>query len=224
MKPSKNHRFTDSVICVLLCSFLMLGLHASAAAGTMPDNSDKWMNQNMNEKEETDKEMEDHTDTLDLPIPHYLQSNLIADQEESSEYELKANFFCDKCHGEVFQIFYRICSMRNYLVAKCSGCQKEIVIYDANKHGYNGFVCKDNEEDDTPLEKYSCVECGIDSFKVTVYIESSGKDVFEEDVLEYEEQGEFTMDDWVDAFDSICVGLECIDGHIEDYSIAFECA
>ncbi len=168
--------------------------------------------------------MENNTNMMDLPIPSHLQSNLIVDKEESSEYNLEAQFLCDECKGEAFQIFYRICSDRNYVMTKCAACGKEIVIYDENQHGYNGFVCKDEGEDDAPLEPYTCEECGLDTFKVTIYVESSGKEQFQEDVLEYDEEGEFTMDDWVDAFDCIAVYLECTECHTENDALAFECA
>ena len=159
--------------------------------------------------------MGDNIVMVDLPIPRHIQSNLIVNTEESSEFELQAQFFCDECEGEEFQIFYRICSMRNYLVAKCTSCGKEIVIYDANQHGYNGFVCKDNDEDDMDItdkedETKTPIPAAIEYKNKHMITKTTVDEINEKGIYKgytispYDGISYMSLDDMLDKIDDLC--------------------
>lgn len=91
----------------------------------------------------------------------------------------------------------------------CADCNKNWVVMDLSKHGYDGFVCRNGlSVDESELKKYLCPKCGKEYFLVKVGIEAEDKEQFiEECVSEYPD--EFSPDDYIDAFNWITVSVKC---------------
>lgn len=83
-----------------------------------------------------------------------------------------------------------------------------VLLFDSGKHGWNGYVCKDdflNRE--LPFKQYHCSKCKEDTFKIKVHISSQGKQDFVEECVSNEDS--FSPDEWVDGFEWIKVSLTC---------------
>lgn len=169
-----------------------------------------------------------------LPIPTHLR-NILIPRGENNEFDISGDIKCD-CGNSKFVVSYignyqdGIITLFQYLNAfylvikcKCTECSKVHLIFDNNLHGWDGFVCnqfefKDNEN--FLLERYekdwSCPKCTNNTHKVSVAISSQGKDDFIAEVLETAEDTRFVEDDWVNAFEWICISLKCLRCGSED--------
>lgn len=142
---------------------------------------------------------------MDLPIPRHLQDFLVPVGDENDEHEVTGTIRCS-CGGEEFEVWES--NDRQIVTLVCKNCHREILVLDAGKHGWDGFVCKNDFLDRTkPTQKYVCPECGKDSFGVTVWISSQGKKDFLEECVANDDS--FTLDDWVDGFEWITISLSC---------------
>lgn len=142
---------------------------------------------------------------MDLPIPTHLQSFLTPIGEENSEYEVTGSIHCD-CGSEQFEVWES--DDRQIVKLKCKQCGKEIIILDSGKHGWNGFVCKDDFVDRSlPYNKYGCPECGQDAFNVIIWISSQGKQDFLDECVSNDDS--FSLKDWVDGFEWIRISISC---------------
>ncbi len=89
--------------------------------------------------------------------------------------------------------------------AKCTHCEKEILIFDISKHGYNALTTNTKYLNNYKMQKKSsCRKCKNDIYKVHVKIDHMGKD----DVLQ-EGSNVISEENWVDAFDWITIDIEC---------------
>ena len=142
---------------------------------------------------------------MELPIPTHLQPYLTLIGEDNSEYEITGSINCS-CNSDEFEVWES--NDRQIVKLICKKCGAEIVIFDSGKHGWNGFVCKDDYLDRLlPFNKYVCPECEQDSFKVSVYVSSQGKEDFIEECVSNDDS--FSEDDWVDGFECIRISLNC---------------
>lgn len=150
---------------------------------------------------------------MDLPIPTHLQQYLVPIGDENSEYEVTGKIRCS-CGNEKFEAWES--NQRRIIKAVCSKCQKELLLFDAGKHGWNGFVCNEDVYIDRtlPFQKYSCPQCDKDIFGVTVYISSQGKADFIEECVSFDDS--FSTDDWVDGFECIAASLFCEECNFEE--------
>lgn len=140
---------------------------------------------------------------MELPIPTHLQKILVPLGKNNSENEVNGKIKCP-CGSELFEVHES--NERQLIKLVCKQCGKEFLLFDAGKHGWNGFVCGDDFLDRSlPLQKYFC-ECGEDVFDVNVIISSQGKQDF---IDECADDDSFSPDDWVNAFDWIAVSLCC---------------
>lgn len=143
---------------------------------------------------------------MDLPIPTHLQQYLIPIGDKNSEYGVTGKIQCS-CGNEKFEVWES--NKRHIIKLICNQCGKEILLFDAGKHGWNGFVC--NEEDyidrTLPFKKYSCSKCDKDACGITVDISSQGKEDFIEECVSFD--ASFSASDWIDGFESIAVSLSC---------------
>lgn len=140
-----------------------------------------------------------------LPIPKHLQEYFTPIGDNNSEYEVTGTITCS-CGADEFEVWESI--KRHIIKLVCHHCGKELLIFDESKHGWNGFVCHDDFLDHTlPLCKYICPNCRDDSFHVTVQITSQGIQDFLEECITFDDS--FSLDDWVDGFESISVSLSC---------------
>ena len=78
---------------------------------------------------------------MNLPIPSHLKDYFLLDDNEHTEYEVSGSIRC-KCGSEHFEIFSS--NDRQLVKVKCKDCGEEIVLFDAGKHGWDGYVCKDD--------------------------------------------------------------------------------
>ena len=142
---------------------------------------------------------------MDFPIPTHLKSYLTLIGDNNNEYEITGSIHCS-CGCEEFEVWES--NDRQIVRLKCRQCGEEFVIFDSGKHGWNGFVCKDDYLDrELPFNKYVCPECETDSFKVEVAISSQGKEDFIEECVSNDDS--FSDDDWVDGFEYIRIALNC---------------
>lgn len=90
---------------------------------------------------------------------------------------------------------------------KCTCCENEHTIFDADFHGWDGYVCNDPEQSKLPrpnLILYKCQACNSDSHKVRVNFETQGKQDFIDETC-----GDFPEDRWIDGFSWIDIYLTC---------------
>ena len=143
--------------------------------------------------------------SLDYPIPKHLQTIMFPIGNDNSEFEVTGKIKCP-CGSESFKILES--NDRNLLKAVCTACNEQFLLFDAGKHGWDGYICDfDTLNRDLPFEQYRCPKCSGDSFGVVVHISSQGKEDFEEECLSNDDS--FTPDDWVNAFEGITVSLTC---------------
>ncbi len=157
---------------------------------------------------------------MELPVPTHLQGFLIPAGDKNSEYEVTGNIQCT-CGSGRFEVWES--NKRHIVRLVCDQCRKEILLFDAGKHGWNGFVCKEDEYIDRsmPLKKYGCPECSKDVFNITVYISSQGKEDFIEECVSYDDS--FSEEDWIDGFECISISLFCQEcGFAEDEWVVLE--
>ncbi len=143
---------------------------------------------------------------MQLPVPTHLQQFFIPDGDKNNEYKVKGKMQCS-CGNEEFEVWE---SNKRYIIKLvCCQCRKEILLFDAGKHGWNGFVCREDELVDRtmPFQKYVCPVCSRAVFGVAVYISSQGQEDFIEECVSYDDS--FSNEDWIDGFECIAVSLFC---------------
>lgn len=142
---------------------------------------------------------------MELPIPTHLKNVLTPIGNENSEYAVTGKMHCS-CGCDHFEVWQS--NERLMVKLVCKSCNGEILLFDAGKHGWNGFVCQDDFLDRTePFSKYYCEQCNADAFKVTAYISSQGKQDFIDECVANDDS--FMPDDWIDGFEWITVALTC---------------
>lgn len=138
------------------------------------------------------------------PIPKHLKPYLIPDEgEDNCEFQVTGTLQCP-CGCDRFHVRESNDGMLAELC--CEDCGEEFLLFDAGKHGWNGFVCHEDPVDRTqPLWNAACEACRGDTFRVKVWISSQGR----EDYLA--ECGELAPEEdaWKEAFDWIQVSLTC---------------
>lgn len=149
---------------------------------------------------------------MDIPIPTHLQRFFTPVGDENSEYEVTGTIHCS-CGSEKFEVWTS--NERQIIKLLCKQCGQEIILFDAGKHGWNGFVCNDDFLNRTlPCQKYNCPECGKDVFCITVCISSQGKQDFLDECVSNDDS--FSLDDWVDGFEWITISLFCVGCSFEE--------
>ncbi len=142
---------------------------------------------------------------MNFPIPTHLQPFLTIIGEENSEYEVTGEIHCS-CNCEQFEVWES--NDRHIVKLICKQCGEEIIILDSGKHGWDGFVCKNDFLERTlPYKKYSCPDCEQDVFKILVWISSQGKQDFLDECISNDDS--FSLEDWVDGFEWIRISVFC---------------
>ena len=148
---------------------------------------------------------------MDLPIPSHLKDIFVLDNNDQTEYEVSGSIKC-KCGSEHFEVFSS--NDRQIVKVKCAECGEEMIIFDSGKHGWDGYVCKDDFLDrDDPFVAYSCEECGGNKFRVGLKISSQGKQDFIDECVSNDDS--FSAEEWVDAFEWIVINLICVNCNSE---------
>jgi hypothetical protein len=105
------------------------------------------------------------------------------------------------CTAEIEGKFFFI------LKSRCSSCQREHLLLDADFHGWNGFICRDQAQAALPrpqLVAWCCQGCGETKHTGIVHVQAEGKDDF------ISEAGEdFDEHRWPDAFGWFSLDLTC---------------
>lgn len=142
---------------------------------------------------------------MDFPIPTHLQPFFAPIGKDNSEFKAVGTICC-ACGGNTFAVWES--NDRQIIKLVCMQCGKEILLFDAGQHGWEGFVCKDDFLDrEAPFQKYRCLDCDAEAFDVTVRITSQGRRDFAEECVANDDS--FTLEDWVDGFEWINVSLRC---------------
>ncbi len=93
------------------------------------------------------------------------------------------------------------------LEARCTRCSRQHLLLDADFHGWNGFVCHDQEQGALPrppLQPWRCLSCSNTEHHIRVRVQNEGQEDFLENT-----DGEFPPDRWVDAFGWFSVDIHC---------------
>lgn len=110
------------------------------------------------------------------------------------------------CVAKINENYFLIVKVR------CSKCKAEHLIFDRDFHGWNGWVCRDTAQASLPrpeLTEWNCSKCENTNHKVVVVITTQGKDDFLN-----ETEGQFDVNRWQDAFESLSVTITCLScGH-----------
>lgn len=155
------------------------------------------------------------------PIPRHLLEIFKMYTEESSEDNIKGKIYCtcgcDKLAIRTYAEYDKegcphVCEYKGgyAFVVKCvcKDCQKEWLLFDYSKHGFEGFLWHEGAEvPDSELEKYHCLKCGSEYSEIIVDIEAEDKEQFIEEVVELEPE-KYTEADYVDAFNWITIDIK----------------
>ena len=144
---------------------------------------------------------------MDYPIPTHLQPYFVAlPEEDNCEFHVTGSIRCT-CGCDRFAVSESNEGM--FATLKCLDCGHEILLFDAGKHGWNGFVCHmDHLDRNAPVWKAVCEECKGDAFRVKVWISSQGREDFCSECVANDST--FREEDWVNGFEWIQASLECL--------------
>ncbi len=149
-----------------------------------------------------------------LPIPRHLKDILVPIGNNNSEFEVTGILTCT-CNSTYFKIKQYADKGTYIIYAVCSECSKEYLVFDTNKHGWDGFVCGDNTIN-VPMDRffdYSCTNCNNNSHELEICINSQGFEDFIEEAVN-SSNGKFTEADWTEGFEWINIDIQCKDcGH-----------
>jgi hypothetical protein len=105
------------------------------------------------------------------------------------------------CTAEIEGSFFFV------LRSRCVSCRREHLLFDADLHGWNGFVCHDSKQALLPrpqLVAWVCQGCRGTKHTGIVHIQTQGKADF------ISETGDrFDADRWPDAFGWFSLDLKC---------------
>ena len=158
-----------------------------------------------------------------MPTPTHLNNWVSPDSDVIDEDNFSGIVRCS-CGSDKIQLFYpgqtreydgtnipctaEINGKSFFLVkAKCSICDNETVLFDADFHGWDGYVCHESEQAALPrpnLIIWNCQSCDSRVHKARIHIETQGKDDFID-----ETDGKFPQERWVDGFSWIDIDLKC---------------
>ena len=141
----------------------------------------------------------------ELPIPSRLVKNLFPIGEDNNEFRVTGIIKCE-CGHELFEVYES--NDKELVKLHCCECGKEIMLFDAGKDGWNGFVCKmDSIDRNMPYNKVICYECNSSHYTVITTIYSQGKQDFYDECISNDDS--FSIDDWVNGFEWIQISLKC---------------
>jgi len=164
-----------------------------------------------------------------MPVPTHLQGIAVPAETTVDEAPLQAELRCG-CGSQSFAFLFpgqthvyagrtipctaEVDGRYFYIVsARCSQCQAERVLLDADFHGWNGLICHDPVQAAAPrppLTPWRCRNCGGTAHRGALCISGEGRDDF------IEADTEFDTDRWPDAFGWFSLSCSCLQcGHDE---------
>lgn len=147
-----------------------------------------------------------------LPIPSHLKNYFIPIGNDNDEFSVKGIIKCSCNNEKDFDLLFfngEAAENQFFCVIKvrCNKCKSEILVFDADFHGWDGFVCHDESEASLKrpeLKTWKCLNCGHTNVKINLKINSQGKDDYIEEAGE-----EFNEDQWIEAFEWITIDVFC---------------
>ena len=91
--------------------------------------------------------------------------------------------------------------------ARCASCAREHLLFDGHFHGWNGYVCTDEETRQLPrppFQEWACQRCRSTTHKIALSIQ--GEDI---DFALGEGEDVLTEADWFEAFGWFTVDVTC---------------
>lgn len=156
---------------------------------------------------------------MQLPIPKHLISILQPTGINNHAQQVTGDIICT-CGCPTFAIqyvgnphrtFLRVVEIQTnyYLIigVVCDNCSQQHLIFDHDFHGWNGFVCTEEEKRQLPRPAsavWACPICQNQHHSMHVRIYSEGQEDFIEETA-----GEFPPNNWTEAFSWITIHLQC---------------
>lgn len=170
------------------------------------------------------------------PMPVHLREIVVPSLVQREENSVEGRVVC-VCGDEEFSLMYPgqtheyngeiiPCTAEiggNFffvLRGDCLKCKIQHLLFDADFHGWNGFICHEEEQAALPrpdLIAWKCLNCGSEAHKLEITIVGEDVEEFEENAGE-----KFGPDSWPEAFgwfslDVCCVGCEKITKDLVSY-------
>lgn len=141
---------------------------------------------------------------------------------EQEERLLRCGIIC-QCGSQLFKLLYpgqkkntnkgeipctlQIVDKFFFLVkVECINCGTEYLLFDKDFHGWDGYLCHDDNAalaPRPPLESWKCRKCNSESHSIILEFSYGDLDDIKEDL------GEFQIDNYWDAFEWISMDVEC---------------
>ena len=163
------------------------------------------------------------------PVPTHLVGLLQPDADRSSETTVLGSIRC-ACGSEALILSYvgdlvvnneadelaekflRVTEQENFfflkLIVKCPACSSENLLFDMHLHGWNGYVCGEEEDRSASppsAQVWGCLKCGDLRHKIEFTV--VGED--EETALQ-EGEDILTPEDWFNGFGWLDVVVTCV--------------
>jgi len=160
---------------------------------------------------------------MQYPTPRHLTNLLSINTQASNAHELEGKVACE-CGSEEFEVLFvgkrNEEKQRHFMQvvklggrwflrvgARCVSCRREHLIFDSHFHGWNGYVCTDEQVQRIarpPFQEWRCQQCHSKTHKLTVSI--LGEDM-EHAIGESDDA--LTEADWFEAFGWLIVETAC---------------
>lgn len=167
-----------------------------------------------------------------MPPPTHLEGWVVPDSDVVDEDHFAGNVQCP-CGCDTFEVSHpggtyktqgvelpctaEVNGKYFFLVqVKCTACGAEKVIFDADFHGWEGFVAHNKRQGKLPrpnLAAWLCNACGGKKHTVRLGIDTNGKQDFVA-----ETGGRLPKERWMDAFSWIDIDIQCAECHAETKS------
>jgi len=158
-----------------------------------------------------------------MPLPTHLQGLVVPLDDSPNEDPLEANVRCT-CGSESFELLYPGATTPHNdsvipvdlekgghfffrIEAVCKRCCACHLLFDADFHGWNGYICHDDTQASLPrppLMAWTCLRCAATPHVARILIQTEGQADFVENT-----NGEFPPDRWPDGFGWFSMSIAC---------------
>ncbi len=90
---------------------------------------------------------------------------------------------------------------------RCKECNSEYILFDKYKHGWDGYICRNEMQDISSklqMIEWDCQSCYSCYHSVDIELSYISKNEFLNEV-----NGDFSINDWPDSFDWIWISIKC---------------
>lgn len=173
-----------------------------------------------------------------IPSPQHLRACTVPSPAKAGQHQYAGDVRC-RCGCDTFEMWHAgathevrgtiiPCTAQIdgafffRIVAKCTDCGAEHLLFDKDFHGWDGFVCRDELRGHLhprpPLVAWQCDACGEATHKADVVVVDEDK----EDAIE-ESGGLLNDANWQEGFGWICIDLCCAAcGHRHQPWVSYE--